>query len=188
MNTLTISNTPIRQDNQGRYLLNDLHKAAGEDQKHKPANFLRLDVAQELCDEIDRCSDMRSIKIITGKGNQQGTYVVKELVYAYAMWISPKFHLQVIRTFDALSGSYSNNSSYSFDTKHFVNLQSELLKANPRLQDVLNLTRLGYSQARIGEMLGLGHTAVYKAVKRLRHCGFVVCADAARLPVPGGAQ
>lgn len=67
-------------------------------------------------------------------------------------------------------------------------LQAEILRTNPRLQDVLNLTRLGYSQARIGEMLGLGHSTVFKAAKRLRQCGFVVCADAARLPVQGGAQ
>lgn len=68
------------------------------------------------------------------------------------------------------------------------NLQAEILRTNPRLQDVLNLSRLGYSQARIGEMLGLGHSTVFKAAKRLRQCGFVVCADAARLPVQGGAQ
>ncbi len=68
------------------------------------------------------------------------------------------------------------------------NLQAELLKANPRLQDVLNLTRLGYSQARIGEMLGLGQNTIYRSAKRLRDCGFVVCADSARLPVQGGVQ
>lgn len=62
---------------------------------------------------------------------------------------------------------------------HLAALQGELLKANPRLQDVLNLTRLGYSQARIGEMLGLGPTAIYNAAKRLRECGFVVCAESA---------
>ncbi len=45
------------------------------------------------------------IKVVKG-GNQSGTFVCKELVYAYATWVSAKFFLQVIRTFDAvISGS-----------------------------------------------------------------------------------
>jgi len=100
MNTLTVLTSEIRL-HDGLYSLNDLHQASGGVRKHQPSNFMRLDTAQELMAEI-RSSDLSIIpaKTITGRGKAQGTYVCRELVYAYAMWISPKFHLAVIRAFD----------------------------------------------------------------------------------------
>ena len=115
---LLIGNLQIRRDRAGRYCLNDLHQAAGGNARNKPSNWLRLQQTEELIGELQsgypdmgrgvlRCeqalltSEDAPLSVVNdGFGN--GTYAVKPLVYAYAMWISPKFHLAVIAAYDAL--------------------------------------------------------------------------------------
>lgn len=59
---------------------------------------MRLDATRDLIEEVKRSSDVRSTPASsTFGGTNQGAYVCKELVYAYAIWISPKFHLNAIR-------------------------------------------------------------------------------------------
>lgn len=106
MNTLTITGVAIRTDAEGRYCLNDLHRAAGGEKRHQPSDWLRLKNTQELIAElavpgIPGTLENQPLAVIQG-GIQQGTYVAKELVYAYAMWISPAFHLKVIRAYDEM--------------------------------------------------------------------------------------
>ena len=107
---ITIGDTVIRQDQNGRYCLIDLFHASGSDEKNKPHNWLRLEKTQSLVAAIDAeyskaqihsLADNQALRVIHG-GNDRGTYVCKELVYSYAMWISPAFNLKVIRTFDAV--------------------------------------------------------------------------------------
>ncbi|HCM7852091.1 TPA: KilA-N domain-containing protein [Klebsiella pneumoniae] len=104
MSNLIVADVAVRQDDQGRYCLNDLHKAAGGDDRHKPANFTRLAETKALFAELVNCSDVSSytVPLSSVGGRYGGTFVVKELVYAYAMWISPAFHLKVIRAYDEL--------------------------------------------------------------------------------------
>lgn len=105
---LVIGEFSIRQDEDGRYCLNDLHKASGGDKKHQPAYFIRNQQTKDLIAEIENPFNGASANLqmpAVGKlndGKNNGTYVVKELVYSYAMWISAKFHLMVIRAYDSL--------------------------------------------------------------------------------------
>jgi hypothetical protein len=94
--SISVLNTDIRL-HDGLYSLNDLHRTAGGEQRHKPGNWLRIDQTRELIEEIEQCSDLSTapIKTVNG-GKAPGTYACKELVYAYAMWISAKFHLSDI--------------------------------------------------------------------------------------------
>jgi len=113
MKHLSIAHVAIRQ-HDGLYSLNDLHQASGGEAKHQPALFLRLDATQALIEEIEKTNsanlqsleignshstDMQSaVKTING-GKYRGTYACKELVIAYAAWISAAFHLKVINVF-----------------------------------------------------------------------------------------
>lgn len=99
MNALTIANTPINQDSQGRYRLNDLHKASGGEKRHSPSYFFDNQQTKELVTELNTTGSPVVFRV---EGRNGGTFVTKELVYLYAMWISPKFHLAVIRAYDAL--------------------------------------------------------------------------------------
>lgn len=101
---INVSGIPVATDAAGRFSLNDLHKAAGAETRHQPAQFLRLDSTTALTEAMAaEQGDMGNPISVTRGGPAQGTYVCRELVYAYAMWISAKFHLEVIRTFDSVA-------------------------------------------------------------------------------------
>lgn len=109
MTQLTILNMNIRQDAEGRYCLNDCHRASGAEKKDGPSYWAATKEAQklivsleaELADKVPTGISVCPLCVIND-GTNNGTYAVKELIYAYAMWISPAFHLQVIRAFDAM--------------------------------------------------------------------------------------
>lgn len=88
----------------GLYSLNDMHRASGSDKKHQPAFFMRNQETKDLIKEVEVTDNIKAVKRVQGGNDKskQGTYVCKDLVYRYAMWISPKFALLVIRTFDKL--------------------------------------------------------------------------------------
>ena len=97
MSNLAILNTSIHSY-ENLFSLNDLHQASGGLEKHSPRRFTRLDTTKDLTAEIERCENSNiALKVI--RGAQGGTYACEELMLAYAMWISPKFHLIVLRAF-----------------------------------------------------------------------------------------
>jgi hypothetical protein len=102
MTHLAISGNIIRRDTEGRYSLNDLHRAAGGEDRHRPGQFTRTDAFRALVDELET-AQISAVSIEEGRGG--GTYVVEPLVVAYASWISARFHLEVINTFLAVKKS-----------------------------------------------------------------------------------
>jgi len=102
--SISIFNAEIRIYD-GLYSLNDIHRAAGGGEKRRPPRFLRTKRAQALIEEIENSADTQSRAVVILQGRNGGTYACKELAYAYALWTSVKFHLAVLRAFDALLGA-----------------------------------------------------------------------------------
>jgi len=99
-NELTIQNHTISAKD-GLYSLNDLFNASDSaEPKHQPKRWLQLVRTKALVKELKSAENRDGISVLktSGKG---GTFVCYELVYSYAMHISPAFELKVIRAFHA---------------------------------------------------------------------------------------
>ena len=129
MSNLVISNISVNL-NRGLYSLNDLHKAAGGESKHRPSFFLRLDSTKALIEEISNETNKPSVETING-GNNQGSYACKELLIAYAMWISPELSVKILRSVELSSiqnVKFSKSCSKQFKTYILKNKLTNMIK------------------------------------------------------------
>ncbi len=169
-NLMVIDDIEVRRDAYGRYSLNDLHRAAvasGANARTKePGKFLSSQQITELVQELidtqnlgvgsfnETTQNLGSKPVSKIEGRNGGTYVCKELVYAYAMWISPSFHLKVIRTFDMVTSAPEKLSGQAADKmqagvilldfmRRELNLSnSSVLGACQKLQEAVGLPNL----------------------------------------------
>lgn len=155
MTTLTILSTEIRQLD-GLYSLNDLHKAAGGKDKHRPTYFLRNEQTQELVAEL-RCANPHIIptKTVRGHGKQQGTYACRELVIAYAAWISAAFHLKVIQVFLSQSKPSQQKTLPSKSYNYPRNLLEQEYFTSPTRSAKLSISMLGNEKEFSSTLLNL---------------------------------
>ena len=126
---LVINNIEVKSNEDGLFSLADLWRSTGNNKNKKPSKWLSLKGTigkiDYLC--LDRKRALSNQQVIS-KSVHNYTYVCKELVYSYAMWINDEYHFKVIHAFDALvvgefatalkiasSSSYINKAGDEFD-------------------------------------------------------------------------
>lgn len=87
--TLTFNgiSTKLISDAEGLFNLNVLHKASGGMKRHSSNYWANNQQTIAFIQEIQNTGNP-VLKVKRGKGG--GTYVVEQLVYHYASWISPE--------------------------------------------------------------------------------------------------
>ncbi|HEV2681537.1 MAG TPA: KilA-N domain-containing protein, partial [Rhodanobacter sp.] len=101
--SIVIGTTSVRLDSAGRFSLNDLHLAAGGQHKHRPSFWLQNKQAQEIIADRLISGNPELPPVAAQRGRYGGTWAIKPLVYSYAMWVSPRFHNQVVDAYDAMA-------------------------------------------------------------------------------------
>ena len=107
MQAITILDTSIRQDAEGRYSLNDLHRAAmasagrdgnPNDDHQRPGRFFESAGVQDFVAVLNAENPAVS-SVASVPGRRGGTYASELVVYRYAAWISAAFEVKVYSVF-----------------------------------------------------------------------------------------
>jgi hypothetical protein len=175
-NALTLINTTIRQDAEGRYCLNDLHQAAGGANRHRPSLWLANKQAQALIAEMDSEQEfLLRNPVATVATGSPVTYVVKELVYAYAMWISPAFHLKVIRAYDAMVTEEIESAELNarVNQRYINRSKSYWFAKRPQWRLIHQYLDRGWGVRQIAQAIGKSVSAVRRAIGRMVEIGLL---------------
>ncbi|MGF6476603.1 hypothetical protein ABIE06_003451 [Pantoea dispersa] len=81
---LVVEGVSVRHDSVGRYNLNDLHHAAGGNERHSPNHWTRNEPFNGLISELTPDMAFAPADIQRG-GIMPATYLYKELVYSKAL-------------------------------------------------------------------------------------------------------
>lgn len=96
--SIVIKGITVIQEQDGLYRLNALHEASGGEKRHQPNNWLRNKQTKALIAALKgEGRPITEIALVINGGDRRGTYVCRELVYAYAMWISPRLCIDAIQ-------------------------------------------------------------------------------------------
>ncbi|RRD41637.1 KilA-N domain-containing protein [Comamonadaceae bacterium OH3737_COT-264] len=130
-----IDEVAVRQ-HDGLFSLNDLHKASGNIEAQRPNQFLRIDQTKALIQEL-KTAQICAVK--TKEGRNGGTYACRELVIAYAAWISAAFHLKVIRVFLDVAAPAQPTTITPSQQQHLKELVDLVVESGnrPRCADAL---------------------------------------------------
>ena len=84
---LELFGTTVHFDKDGRYSLNDIHKAAMHrgyaNESHRPGNFLRNDGVKEFVNSLGKYADHAR----TTKGRYGKTYATEPVMLEYVLWM-----------------------------------------------------------------------------------------------------
>lgn len=94
---MNIDTYEVTQNETGLFLMRDLFRASDAPDHKSPTVFFRQNSTNEIIEL------MGGDCINKVRGSKGGVYACKEVVIAYAMWISPEFYLKVLRTFSKVA-------------------------------------------------------------------------------------
>lgn len=161
---INIESTEVKTNDEGMYCLNDLHSASGGNEKNKPSNWMANDQTKNLVNVAVKAG-IPAIK--TSPGRYGGTFVCAQLVYAYAMWISPEFHFKVIDAFhdmnkvsNTLDNAVANVRTHG---KNFSKLMTQSAK------DIDEINNHGKSWGAYGHKIKVAKREMMTELKKIQN-------------------